>query len=167
MSLHHHARGAAPVGHVGHLQPAEQLAVGLLRARTDGPEALAEIEAVIRPVLGPERTEHLFDALAQLCQLCEQHGRRPLLCHGCACSCLGADESCFANFIACASDGQREDAMLMATLLVRPDYAPYLVGHAETLGRCLALFVQRTYRAHITGRGWPEAVAVRGGHLVH
>ena len=54
--------------------------------------------------------------------------------HSVTCKCLGSDESCFANFIATATDGQREDAMLIATLLVRADMAPLVASLAADFG---------------------------------
>ncbi len=54
--------------------------------------------------------------------------------HSVQCKCLGADEACFANFIATAATGEREDAMLIATLLVRPDVAPLIVSLAADVG---------------------------------
>ena len=57
--------------------------------------------------------------------------------HSVTCKCLGSDESCFANFIATATDGQREDAMLIATLLVRANMAPLVASLAADFGLAL------------------------------
>ena len=57
--------------------------------------------------------------------------------HGTDCPCLGADEACFARVVADASEGAREDAMLVAALMVRPDMAPAAVHLAEALGLAL------------------------------
>ncbi|MGY9038053.1 MAG: hypothetical protein ACKVLA_09570, partial [Rhodobacterales bacterium] len=73
----------------------------------------------------------------QLCSLCARFGRRPLMRHSVTCKCLGADESCFANFISTATEGQREDAMLIATLLVRADMAPLVASLAADFGLAL------------------------------
>ena len=40
--------------------------------------------------------------------------------HSIECRCLGGDEACFANLVATAAEGEREDALLMATLMVEP-----------------------------------------------
>ena len=50
------------------------------------------------------------------------------------CKCLGADEACFANLVSYATEGDREDAMPIATLMVRPDFAPHLAAAAEVFG---------------------------------
>ncbi|MBK0327535.1 hypothetical protein I5535_09515 [Rhodobacteraceae bacterium F11138] len=133
-------RGGAPVGHLVHLGSVEQAAVRLLRAWSNGADTLGEVIEIFRADLGPTRAELIRDALCQLCELCCRHGRRPLMCHHTSCSCLGADESCFAHFIANATEGRREDALLMATLLVRADCVLHLLTHAETLGRALSLY---------------------------
>lgn len=57
--------------------------------------------------------------------------------HHVNCKCLGADESCFANFIGYATDGEREDALLMAMTIVRPDIAPMAVEYAQRFGLAL------------------------------
>ena len=51
------------------------------------------------------------------------HARRPLLGHAPDCPCAGADECVFARFVALAAEGAREDAVLMAALMVRADLA--------------------------------------------
>lgn len=53
------------------------------------------------------------------------------------CTCIGADERCFAHFIETAATGRREDALLLATLMVREDAAPLAVAHAQHLGLAL------------------------------
>ena len=51
-----------------------------------------------------------------------------------SCTCLGADEACLANLIALATEGEREDALLIATLIVRADVAAHLMAAAQTFG---------------------------------
>ena len=67
--------------------------------------------------------------------------------HQVTCKCLGADESCFATLIGYASEGAREDAMLMAMTLVRPDMAGVLAGLAEDVGLALRRMTLKTARA--------------------
>ena len=50
---------------------------------------------------------------------------------------VSSDESCFAKFIATAVDGERDDAPLIATLLVRPDVAPLIASLATNFGLAL------------------------------
>ena len=59
--------------------------------------------------------------------------------HAITCKCIGSDESCFANFIATAATGEHEDAMLIATLLVRADFAPIITSLATDFGLALML----------------------------
>jgi len=131
-------RGGAPVGYLSELSDVEATAVLCLRlwntgdARLDAP-ALGEMMRA----LGRAEGKRLFQAFEQICTLCAHHGRRPLVRHSPGCECLGADEACFANFIATASEGDREDAMLIASMLVRADMAPCLASLAETFGLSL------------------------------
>jgi hypothetical protein len=58
--------------------------------------------------------------------------------HGCACPCLGADEAAFARLVQTATEGEREDALMLACCMVRPDLAPGLVHLAQAAGLALA-----------------------------
>lgn len=130
-------RGAAPVGYVSDLAPVEAHAVLTLRRWCDGPAEQARVRAAFADALGVEGGQSAVQSFETLCTLCVSHGRRPLMRHGVACHCLGADEACFAVFVGYASDGAREDALLMASMLVHPAFAPSLVGCAETFGLAL------------------------------
>lgn len=130
-------RGGAPVGYVSELTAVEAAAVLYLRLWNEGPKSQAQMWNDLARVLGPDQGRQILQAFEQLCTLCAGHGRRPLMRHSLRCKCLGADESCFANFVGVASDGDLEDAMLIATMIVRADVAPCLVGLAETFGLAL------------------------------
>lgn len=130
-------RGGAAVGYIAELDPVEAGAVLYLRLWCDGPEAKAEVWNDFAVGLGAEGGRSALRAFEELCGLCVRHGRRPLMRHSVTCKCLGADEACFANFIATASEGDREDAMLIATMIVRADMAPCLVDLAATFGLAL------------------------------
>ena len=62
------------------------------------------------------------------------HSRRPLMGHSPGCPCAGADECVFARFVSLAAEGAREEAVLMAALMVRADVALWLAARAETVG---------------------------------
>lgn len=130
-------RGGAPVGYLAELGPVEASAVLYLRLWCDGPDAQAQVWNDFATALGPEGGRQALKSFEGLCDMCVRHGRRPLMRHHTTCECLGADESCFANFIGYASDGNPEDALLIATTIVRPDMAPYLVGLAQDFGLAL------------------------------
>ena len=133
MSWRQDKRGGAPVGFVTELDGIEAATVVYLRPWCEGPHAQAQISSDFTTALGQQAVQ----SFEELCNLCARHGRRPLMRHSVHCKCLGADESCFANFVAAASEGAREDAMLMATLLVRPDMAPHIASLATTFGLAL------------------------------
>ncbi|WP_290559729.1 hypothetical protein [Aestuariivita sp.] len=130
-------RGAVPVGYVSELGPVEARAVLYLRLWFSGAETQQQVWNDFASALGPHRGRSALHTLEELCQICAQHGRRPLMRHHVTCKCLGADEACFANFVAAAADGAREDAMLMATLIVRPDLALCIADLACDLGLAL------------------------------
>ena len=130
-------RGGAPVGFISELEAVEAASVIYLRLWCDGPEAQSNVWNDFASMLGADRGRKALQSFEELCRLCSQHGRRPLMRHSVHCKCLGSDESCFANFIGAAATGEREDAMLIATLLVRPDVAPILTSLAADVGHAL------------------------------
>lgn len=130
-------RGGAPVGNITDLDGIEAASVIYLRLWCDGPASQAGMRDEFASSLGLDRGGKALKSFEDLCRLCAQHGRRPLMRHSVSCKCLGSDEACFANFIATAAMGDREDAMLIATLLVRPDVAPLITAFAADFGLAL------------------------------
>ena len=131
------SRGGAPVGHLGELGAVEAGAVIYWRLWAEGLTGQRRAKAEFCAVLGDKAGTEAVDALAQIFDACARHGRRPLMRHGLNCKCLGADESCIANFIGYASECRREDAALIATLLVTPDLCMALAALAQTFGLAL------------------------------
>ena len=137
MTQQRDAPGGAPVGFVTDLNGIEAASVIYLRLWCDGAHAQSQVWNDFAVSLGPEQGRKALKALETLFDLCAKHGRRPLMRHSVQCKCLGADESCFANFVATATEGDREEAMLIATLLVRPDVAPLIASLAADFGMAL------------------------------
>lgn len=137
MSVHTKIRGRAPVGFITDLDGIEAASVIYLRLWSDGHRAQEQVRDDFITALGDHQGGKAAQCFEQICDLCRNHGRRPLMRHSVNCKCLGADESCFANFIATATEGASEDAMLIATLLVRADVAPLLASCAFDFGLAL------------------------------
>lgn len=130
-------RGGAAVGRLTDLQPLEVGAVMYFRLWSDGPHGRSDAASDFDIALGIREGRETMTLLDQICGLCATHGRRTLIHHGLGCSCLGADENCFAQMVGAAAEGAREDAMMMAALMVRPDFAPALVALSEQFGLAL------------------------------
>jgi hypothetical protein len=130
-------RGAAPVGFITELEGVEAASVIYLRLWCNGPESQSNVLNDFSTGLGAKQGREALQTFEHLCSLCSQYGRRPLMRHSVSCKCLGSDESCFANFIGTAANGDRDDAMLIATLLVRPDVAPLITSLATDFGLAL------------------------------
>ncbi len=146
-------RGGAPVGQLAHMQGLEAVSVLYLRLWCDGAGSREAVRSDFAQELGDVHGAAAADAWEALMEICADHGRCPLMRHALSCKCLGADESCFANFIATAAEGVREDALLMATLLVRADMAPILTTLACECGlalKCMALAAPRDIARHVS-----------------
>ena len=125
-------RGGAAVGFLDELGPLEAGAVRCLRAACEGPGCADWHRLAAHPA-----SRDALDAVSRLCTISARFGRRPLMRHSLSCACLGADEACVAQIVVSALAGERDDAMLMASLLVRADMAPALVAEAEMAGAAL------------------------------
>ncbi|MFO7854151.1 MAG: hypothetical protein R6V44_02825 [Paracoccaceae bacterium] len=93
-----------------------------------------------------------FEAVTALVSAAVAGARRPLARHAAECPCVGADESAMARMVAAAAEGEREEAMLLATLIGRPEHGPELARLAERAGlelRRLALRLRRADGATI------------------
>lgn len=146
-------RGGAPVGYVAELGAVEAGAVFYLRLWADGAAARQQVQDDFNMMLGSQHGANALRAFEGLYDLCARHGRRPLMRHHVTCKCLGADESCFANFIGYASEGAHDDALMIATTIVRPDVAPILASLAGEFGvalRRLALRAESNSPVHQT-----------------
>jgi hypothetical protein len=130
-------RGGAPVGFVTELSMLETGFVVYLRLWCSGDACRRQVEKDFTLSLGAVRGRAALDSFDELCSICVHHGRRPLMRHEVNCKCLGADESCLANFVAIATEGEREDAMFIATLMVRPDLTPRVTALAQDVGVAL------------------------------
>ena len=142
MNVHNPHRGGAPVGHVADLELVEAGAVLCLRMWCDGPEAQADLWNQFATALDPASGRRALKSLETLCDLWVRHARRPVMRHQAGCKCLGADEACFARFVGAASDGDREDALMIAATVVRADIAPLTLSLAEEFGFALRRMAQ-------------------------
>jgi hypothetical protein len=151
-------RGGASVGLLTDLPPLEAGAVRYLRHWFGGAEARADLHQAFCAHLGEDLADCAFEAFGQLCDFCVTHGRRPLVRHGMSCSCLGADENCFANMLAAATMGEEEDAALLASLIVLPQQAQTLSSLAAQTGILLQ---------HITPAQPPRRIYRPGSARLH
>ncbi|SFR18993.1 hypothetical protein [Poseidonocella sedimentorum] len=127
-------RGAVPVGSLKALPQGEARLIRTLRMWCAGPDHQAEVWAEMCERLGGVRARQGLKQFEALVGLMIEHGRRPMMRHGVACDCVGADEAIFAHFVAAAASGDRDEAVLLASLLVRADLALHAVSSAELVG---------------------------------
>jgi hypothetical protein len=87
--------------------------------------------------MGETRAGAACAALQDVADSLGAHMRRPLRCHAPDCHCVGADEAAFARFVEEAALGGREDALMLASLLVEARGLLPLTDAAARLGLCL------------------------------
>ena len=130
-------RSGEPADHLDALSPIEASAVIYWRLWAQGEQGRRRVHADFDTALGAHAGSDAVGALSQIFDICARHCRRPLTHCALGCKCLGADERCFADFIGYASECNREDAALVASLLVNPNLCLLLATHAQTFGLAL------------------------------
>ncbi len=131
-------RGAAPVGHLAELPDVERGAVLFLRHWCEGDEARAAIARDFALVFGAEQGAELACAQDQLMRLVLGQARRPLMRHSDGCTCIGGDESAFAQMVAAAASGDDDLAAMFALTLIAAPAVGSVLPLAERLGLAYA-----------------------------
>ncbi|WP_299813359.1 hypothetical protein [uncultured Jannaschia sp.] len=129
--------GAATVADLQAMDGAQALCVMLFRDWFAGSEGRARVEGVFVEAFGPDAGTMACDAWAELSALLTARTRRPVMRHAMTCRCVGADEAVVAQVLSLAARGEREDAMLVLSLLVPGDRLLSAVDVAERAGIAL------------------------------
>ena len=130
--------GMVPVARIDDLPALEATLICCLRLYYDSDGSRDALERSVMEHLGAGKGAALFSRFGELCELMRRHSRRPLMRRHAGCAAAGADETAFAALVSAAASGEREDAMLIAVCVVRPDLAPPVVALAEQVGLSLA-----------------------------
>ncbi len=118
MKHHRDRRGAFPVAAIDTLSGPEQLLVRALRYASDESQGMVRIARMFEARMTAQAAQTAQDALEEVFATIARHGRRRLMRHKLACSCVSSDEAVFAHFVMLAATGEREDAMLVGALMV-------------------------------------------------
>ncbi len=126
-------RGAAPVGTLADLPLLEQGAVLLMRQWCQDEDGRIAVAQDFTRALGEDGAQAV-NLLAHLITLIVRYGRRPMMRHDLTCTCIGGDESAFAQMVAAAAAGDRDDAMAFALTMMPAEIAFEAVQTAGPLG---------------------------------
>ncbi|CAM4308631.1 hypothetical protein [Palleronia rufa] len=143
--------GGAAVASLPALDGAQALSVLMYRDWFGGAEGRRRVEAVLSEALGPDRAHGALEDWDQLLEELVRHARRPLMCHHPSCQCVGADEAVFAQTLSLAAEGEREEAMLMLSLVIRADRLLVALNAAERAGRAVRWCARSLCRARAGG----------------
>jgi len=130
-------RGAAPVADLASLPVMEATSVIYFRHWSDSAADQSTLRAEFYNGLGASKGRELGEQFQLFCEMCFRHARRPLARHSIGCRCVGADEACFANLVASSPEADTEDAMMIATLIVKAEIAPLITGLTVDVGLAL------------------------------
>ena len=157
MKQHRDMRGAFPVAAIDTLSGPEQLLVKAQRYWSGDAQGMARIARMLETRTGVQAAQTVLDGLEEMFTTLSRHGRRRLMRHKLACSCVSSDEAVFAHFVMLAATGEREDAMLVGALMVE---GPLLLPFTEA-ARCAGLELMRADLAR------PRAIFEQASALVH
>jgi hypothetical protein len=138
--------GGETVADLHAMEGPQALAVMMLRDWFDGAEGRSRVADTLRDELGPVAGAAATEAWCDLGALIEHGTRRPVMRHAVTCRCVGADEAVLALVMMQAARGEREDAMLVLSLLVAGERLMTAVRAAERAGRA-CLQVSARWRA--------------------
>lgn len=133
-----HARditGQMPVAETAELAGLSGMVVSCLRHWNQGGAEAAL--AMLYARMADGQALLTFEALQDVTVVLAAHTRRPLRCHAPHCACVGMDEAVFARFVEEAALGEREDALMLASLLVEARAILPLTDAAGRLGLSL------------------------------
>lgn len=91
----------------------------------------------IHDALGPQRGQRVITLWTEFLEIYRCHQLNTAEPHTIYDACLGIDEASFATFLSTAADGEREEALLLALSLVRPDAVLILTNFATQIGLSL------------------------------
>lgn len=136
-------RGAAPVGYLDEMEPLEVSVIRYMRLWCSGPDCQAEVWNDFAVHFGARDGQAHLKSFERMMSTLMSYGRRPFMRHQLDCRCVGGHECALATLIAAAAEANREEAVLMASLLVRADMATTLAAEAEQVGMALRVGVLR------------------------
>ena len=138
--------GGAPVGKMEFLDLEEYTIISFLRRWCDGKIFREQLKKELIINLGYAEGNQTFESFKNLCDLIFKNGRRALIRHKTDCSCVGADESCFAQLILRAANNYSEDAILIALLLIPAHLATETLDLATKIGVSIKKLVDQDKR---------------------
>ncbi|MEO0681280.1 MAG: hypothetical protein AAF192_12805 [Pseudomonadota bacterium] len=156
------ARGAAVVGRLHDLRHVELASVMFLRLWCDGAAGQAKVRAEVVGLLGAADGQAWLRRFEDLLIVATRRGRRPLVRRAAGCACLCGDEALFATLVSTAAELEREEAAMLAALVVRADAALSLAQLAADVGigiKRMGLRVSRSVPADASETAFVDAPA--------
>ncbi|ETX13842.1 hypothetical protein OCH239_06515 [Roseivivax halodurans JCM 10272] len=123
-----------PARYVADLTRPEARLVSMLRHWRMGPEAQEQVWADLAAALGPPRARACLSAFETFAAHLARSAWLPPALNAPGAETLTDDEDAICRIVTAASEGQREDALLHASFLVRPETLLPLVHAAERTG---------------------------------
>lgn len=130
----HGAYGAYPVSVLAALPDAQALVVRALRQWCSSPEGPEQVYRTLTARLGRSHGLTCHQAMGEMMHILQRHARRAFVRHGADCRYVGSDEAILAHFVTIAATGAREDAMLIASLLLEGRYLLPFTEAAQQVG---------------------------------
>ncbi|WP_371155174.1 hypothetical protein [Jannaschia sp. 2305UL9-9] len=143
--------GGATVADLRALDSLQSLIVLMFRDWCDGPDGQQRVTQVFQGALGRLPGDTGLAAWIEMMAILSDDVRRPVMRHALTCRCVGADEAVIAQVLSLAGQGEREEAMLVLSLLVSGDRLLMAVNAAERAGlACMRINLRAPHVAGVT-----------------
>jgi hypothetical protein len=122
---------------VASLPPLQQAALQIMRQAMGEDSVDGTVPDRLWSLLGPARGPRIAHLWADLLSLFDRFAHRPLQTRSLDDPVAGSDEIGFVRLIALGAEGDREDVMFMALMMVRADISPIVASLAIQIGLSL------------------------------
>lgn len=122
---------------VASLPPLQQAALEILRHALGEDSVDRTVPDRVASLLGPGRGARIAHLWAELLSLFDRFAHRPLPNRSLDDPVADSDETGFVRLVALGAEGDREDVMFMALMMVRADVSPIVASLAIQIGLSL------------------------------
>ena len=131
----HSIYGGSPISVLSALTRTEFLSIFYLRCFSENINSKKVLADEFSYYLGKKRGLKVLSSLDNLYDLLLKKGRKDLILHSISCNYVGVDENSFIHLISCSICKEKNDALLIATIMTNSHTARSLIKHAQDFAK--------------------------------
>ena len=138
--------GGIPISNLSYLSENELLSIFYLRCFSESKSSKKNLENELCSYLGKKKGLEILFYLESLYEILLKKGRKKFILHSVNCNCVGLDENSFIHLISFSAFKDKNEAMLIATIMTNSNIAPQLVliaqEYAKGIDELLNIFLK-------------------------